>query len=81
MENTDTLTVRGAKRRRLTKEERVEHVSAWKRSGSSAQIYAQEHGVSAASLYAWSRQQGGAEGKGTARTGGIRPAAFFGSGA
>jgi transposase-like protein len=47
----------GAKRRRFTEHERSEHLIAWKRSGQSARDYAAEHGLSTASLYAWSAKK------------------------
>ena len=47
----------GAKRRRFTEHERSEHLIAWKRSSLSARDYAAEHGLSTASLYAWSAKK------------------------
>ena len=47
----------GAKRRRFTEHERSEHLIAWKRSGQSARDYAAAHGMSTASLYAWSAKR------------------------
>ena len=55
MENTEP---RNPVRRtgHLNAQERTDHVSAWKRSGQSAQNYATAHGLRAGSLYRWNRQ-------------------------
>lgn len=42
--------------RRFTKVERTAHLASWNQSGQSAQIYADEHGLLAGNLYAWSAQ-------------------------
>jgi len=57
METTNPTPTGGAKRLRLTKRERIEHLSAWKRSGQSARDYAAAHGLRAANLYTWSKKQ------------------------
>jgi transposase-like protein len=57
METTNPTPPGGAKRRRLTENERGEHLIAWKRSGRSARDYAAEHGLRAANLYAWSKKK------------------------
>jgi len=40
--------------RRFSKVERAAHLTSWKQSGQSAQGYADEHGLLAGNLYAWS---------------------------
>lgn len=42
--------------RRFSKVERAAHLASWKQSGQSAQVYADEHGLLAGNLYAWSAQ-------------------------
>lgn len=62
MDTDNTTPAAGAKRLRVTKTEREEHVAAWKHSGLSAADYAQSHGLRAANLYAWSVKHGGRAG-------------------
>ncbi len=57
METANPTSPDGAKRRRFTESERSEHLIAWKRSGLSARDYAADHGLSAASLYSWSKKK------------------------
>ena len=63
METPTPTPTGGAKRRRFTEHERSEHLIAWKRSEQSARDYAAEHGLSAASLYAWSAKKRGSPAK------------------
>ena len=53
METPNPTPTGSAKRRRYTENERTAHLTAWKSSRQSARDYAAEHGLSAASLYAW----------------------------
>jgi hypothetical protein len=39
---------------RFSKVERAAHLASWKQRAQSAQVYADEHGLLAGSLYAWS---------------------------
>lgn len=59
METPNPTPPGSAKRRRFTEDERSAHLAAWKGSGQSASEYAAQHGLSAASLYAWSTKNRG----------------------
>lgn len=37
-----------------------EHLDAWRRSGTSARLYAEQHGLKPSSLYSWRRRRRGA---------------------
>lgn len=34
-----------------------EHLDAWRRSGTSARVYAEQHGLNPSSLYSWRRRR------------------------
>lgn len=56
MEKMQSHERRRTERRRFTKMQRAEHLSAWEGSGLSAMAYAREHGITDKNLYAWRRQ-------------------------